>query len=384
MGDVARAVNIAELRRMARARLPRVVFDYLDGGAEDERTLRDNVAAFRRWQFRPRHGEATGAFDLSTKVMGQNLAWPMLAAPIGYSGLMHRDGERGMGRAAAKADIAYVMSTISGTAMEEVAATGVSLFLQIYLLGGREAGEATLARAREAGVKGLFLTVDTAVAGLRERDLRNGLVQLMGRDIAAKLPYLPDVLAHPRWVFDYLMGARMTHLPNVIVPGQGPLPLTDVASALARSLVTWDDLAWIRAQWKGPIAVKGVLTGEDARRAVDGGADAVVVSNHGGRQLDGVAASLDALPEIVQAVGRDCDVLMDGGIRRGGDIAKALALGARAVLVGRAGAYGLAAGGEAGARRAFAILGADLMRTLALLGRPSAARLDGSCLQRRG
>jgi L-lactate dehydrogenase (cytochrome) len=383
MGDARGAINIAELRRMARARLPRVVFDYLDGGAEAEQTLRDNVRAFRRWQFRPCHGGSIPAFDLSTQVMGQTLAWPAMAAPIGYSGLMHRDGERGMARAAAKAGIPYVMSTISGTAMEDVAATGVSLFQQIYLLGGREAGEATLERARAAGVKGLFLTVDTAVAGLRERDLRNGLVQLMGRDIAAKLPYLPDVLAHPRWVFDYLMGARMTHLPNVVVPGKGPLPLTDVASALARSVVTWEDLAWIRAQWKGPLAVKGVLTAEDARRAVDGGADAVVVSNHGGRQLDGVAASLDALPEIAKAVGETCDVLMDGGIRRGGDIAKALALGARAVLVGRAAAYGLAAGGAAGAGRALTILNADLLRTLVLLGKPSVAALDGQCLQER-
>jgi L-lactate dehydrogenase (cytochrome) len=383
MGDAARAVNIADLRRMARKRLPRVVFDYLDGGAEGELTLRDNVRAFARWQFRPRHGETLRLPDLCVSVMGQRLEWPALAAPIGYSGLMHRDGERGMGRAAAGANIPYVMSTISGAAMEDVAATGVALFLQIYLLGGREAGEATLERARAAGVKGLFLTIDTAVAGLRERDLRNGLVQLMGNSLAAKLPFLPDVLAHPGWVWDYLAGARMTHLPNVVVPGKGPLPLIDVASALGRSVVSWDDLSWIRAQWKGPIAVKGVLTADDARRAVDGGADAVVVSNHGGRQLDGVAASLDALPEIAKAVGGECEVLMDGGIRRGGDIAKALALGARAVLVGRAPAYGLAAGGTRGASRAFAILKADLTRTMTLLGQSSAAGLDGTCLQKR-
>jgi L-lactate dehydrogenase (cytochrome) len=383
MGDVARAVNIAELRRMARARLPRVVFDYLDGGAEDEHSLRDNVRAFRRWQFRPRHGEAIPKLNLSTQVMGQTLDWPVLAAPIGYSGLLHRDGERGMGRAAARANTAYVMSTISGAPMEDVAATGVPLFLQIYLLGGREAGEATLERARAAGVKGLFLTIDTVVAGLRERDLRNGLAQLMGNNLIAKLPYLPDVLAHPGWVFDYLTGARMTHLPNVVIPGKGPLPLIDVASALARSVVTWDDLSWIRAQWKGPIAIKGVLTPEDARRAVDGGADAVVVSNHGGRQLDGVAATLDALPDIARAVGTQCDVLMDGGIRRGGDIVKALALGARAVLAGRATAYGLAAGGAAGASRALQILRADITRTMILLGQRSAAELDPACLLRR-
>lgn len=383
MGKVGEAVNIADLRAMARARLPRVVFDYLDGGAEDERTLRDNVRAFRRWNFRPRHGVKLPALDLSVTVMGQTLAWPAMTAPIGYSGLMHRDGEKGVGRAAARAGIASVLSTISGARLEDMAATGVPLFMQIYLLGGRAAGEATIARAQGAGVKGLFLTIDTPVGGLRERDVRNGLAQLLGRDLVAKARYLPDILAHPGWVADYLLGARMSHLPNVVIPGQGPLPLIDVASALQRSVVRWDDLPWIRAQWKGPIAIKGVLTGEDARRAIDGGADAVVVSNHGGRQLDGVAAGLDALPEVVAAAGGQCEVLMDGGIRRGGDIVKALALGARAVLLGRASAYGLAAGGEQGVDRALAILQADLTRTMMLLGCASVAQLGATHLERR-
>ncbi|MBN9544226.1 MAG: alpha-hydroxy-acid oxidizing protein [Alphaproteobacteria bacterium] len=383
MGKVGEAVNIADLRAMARARLPRVVFDYLDGGAEDECTLRDNVRAFRRWNFRPRHGVKLPALDLSATVMGQTLAWPAMTAPIGYSGLMHRDGEKGAGRAAARAGIASVLSTISGARLEDMAATGVPLFMQIYLLGGRAAGEATIARAQGAGVKGLFLTIDTPVGGLRERDVRNGLAQLLGRDLVAKARYLPDILAHPGWVADYLLGARMSHLPNVVIPGQGPLPLIDVASALQRSVVRWDDLPWIRAQWKGPIAIKGVLTGEDARRAIDGGADAVVVSNHGGRQLDGVAAGLDALPEVVAAAGGQCEVLMDGGIRRGGDIVKALALGARAVLLGRASAYGLAAGGEQGVDRALAILQADLTRTMMLLGCASVAQLGATHLERR-
>lgn len=383
MGSLQRAVNIADLRRMARARLPRVVFDYLDGGAEDERTLRDNVRAFRRWNFRPRHGVKIPALDLSVTVMGQKLAWPAMAAPIGYSGLMHRDGETGVGRAAARAGIASVLSTISGTRLEDVAATGVPLFMQIYLLGGREAGEATIARAQGSGAKGLFLTIDTPVGGLRERDVRNGLAQLLGRDLFAKARYLPDILAHPGWLADYWMGARMSHLPNVVIPGRGPLPLIDVASALQRSVVSWDDLPWIRAQWKGPLAIKGVLTAEDARRAVHAGADAVVVSNHGGRQLDGVAAGLDALPEVVAAVGSQCDVLMDGGIRRGGDIAKALALGARAVLLGRGTAYGLAAGGEKGVDRALAIFQADLTRSMMLLGCASVAQLGATHLERR-
>lgn len=383
MGSLQRAVNIADLRRMARARLPRVVFDYLDGGAEDERTLRDNVRAFRRWNFRPRHGVKIPSLDLSVTVMGQKLAWPALAAPIGYSGLMHRDGETGVGRAAARAGIASVLSTISGTRLEDVAATGVPLFMQIYLLGGREAGEATIARAQDAGVKGLFLTIDTPVGGLRERDVRNGLAQLLGRDPFAKARYLPDILAHPGWLADYWMGARMSHLPNVVIPGRGPLPLIDVASALQRSVVSWDDVPWIRAQWKGPIAIKGVLTAQDAHSAIEAGADAVVVSNHGGRQLDGVAAGLDALPEVVAAVGGQCEVLMDGGIRRGADIAKALALGARAVLLGRGTAYGLAAGGEKGVDRALAIFQADLARSIMLLGCASVAQLGQAHLERR-
>lgn len=382
MGRVARAVNIADLRRMAEARLPAVVFDYLDGAAEDEATCRENCQAFKDWIFRPRHGVELKALDLGKTVMGQRLEWPALLAPIGYSALMHPDGEVGVARAAGRAGTGAILSTISGARMEDLAATGTPTFMQIYLLAGREAGEAILARAEASGIKGLFLTVDTPVAGLRERDFRNGMNELMGRNLLAKLPFVGDLLMHPAWLATYLGGARMTHLPNVVTE-EGPLPLSDVAKVLSRSVVTWDDLAWIRKQWKGPIAIKGILTGDDARRACDGGADAVVVSNHGGRQLDGVAASLDALPEVVGAVGDSCEVLMDGGIRRGADIVKALALGARAVLIGRGYAYGLAAGGERGVDRALAILRADLVRTMKLLGCPSLGDLDQAYLQRR-
>ncbi|HZQ41107.1 MAG TPA: alpha-hydroxy acid oxidase [Rhizomicrobium sp.] len=382
MGRLTRAVNIADLRGLAKARLPAVVFDYLDGAAEDEATLRDNCQAFKNWIFRPRHGIAIDTTDLGVTVMGQRLDWPFLLAPIGYSALMHPHGEVGVSRAAGRAGIGAILSTISGARIEDFAATGTPVFMQIYLLAGREAGEATLARAQACGVKGLFLTVDTPVAGLRERDFRNGMNELMGRNFFAKLPYAGDVLMHPGWLATYIAGYRMTHLPNVVT-GEGPLPLHDVAKVLSRSVVTWEDLDWIRKQWKGPIAIKGILTGDDAKRACDGGADAVVVSNHGGRQLDGVAASLDALPEVARAVGEHCQVLMDGGIRRGSDMVKALALGADAVLVGRAYAYGLAAGGEPGVNRAITILKADLVRTMKLLGCASLADLDESYLQRR-
>jgi isopentenyl diphosphate isomerase/L-lactate dehydrogenase-like FMN-dependent dehydrogenase len=382
MGRLHRAVNIADLRRMARARLPSVVFDYLDGAAEDETTLKDNRKAFSRWIFRPRHGIELERVDLATAVMGVPLEWPVLLAPIGYSALMHPDGEVGVARAAGRAGTGAILSTISGAKLEDFAATGTPVFMQIYLLGGRKPGEATLARAKAAGVKGLFLTIDTPVAGLRERDFRNGMNQLMGKNLFAKLPYVGNLLAHPGWLATYLTGARMRHLPNVVTD-EGPLPLTDVAKTLSHSVVTWQDLAWIRKAWAGPIAIKGVLTGDDARRAVDGGADAVVVSNHGGRQLDGVAASLDALPEVAGAVGGQCQVLMDGGVRRGADVVKALALGADAVLVGRAYAYGLAAGGEKGVDKALSMLKADLIRTMTLLGVGTLKELNENYLQRR-
>jgi L-lactate dehydrogenase (cytochrome) len=237
-----------------------------------------------------------------------------------------------------------------------------------------------LERARRAGFAALVITIDTPVAGMRERDYRNGMKPLLSGSVFAKMPYLPAILSHPRWLTAFLLDGGMPTLENIVIPGHGPLPLVDVAAALAHATVCWDDIRWIREAWKGPIVVKGVLAGDDARRAADEGAAAVVVSNHGGRQLDCVSASLRALPEVVAAVGAQIEVLMDGGIRRGSDIVKALCLGARAVLIGRAYAYGLAAAGEAGVARAIEILRDDVERTLRLLGCPSIAGLDSSYL----
>jgi L-lactate dehydrogenase (cytochrome) len=218
---------------------------------------------------------------------------------------------------------------------------------------------------------------------MRERDFRNGMKALLGGSPFAKIPYLPNILAHPRWLTSFLLDGGVPPLHNIVVPGKGPMPLIDVAEALASATVTWDDLRWIRELWPGPIVVKGILVADDARRAVDEGAAAVVVSNHGGRQLDCVSASLQALPEIVNAVGGQIEVLMDGGIRRGTDIVKAICLGARAVLIGRAYAYGLAAAGEAGVSRALEILRDDVERTLRLLGCESIARLNSSYISWR-
>jgi len=374
-----RVVNIADLRNLARRRLPRVVFDYVDGGAEDEITLGENRRAFEEITFRPRQAIAIPHCDLRTRLLGWDLSVPALLAPVGYSRVIHADGEVAAARAAGQAGTAYILSTISGYPLEEVKAASTGpVFYQLYLMGGREVAEGALERARNAGFAGVVVTVDTAVAGMRERDFRNGMKELLGPSLFGKIRFSPQVLARPGWLASFLLDGGVRPLPNVVVPGRGPMPLTDVGSALAQSTICWEDLRWIHDAWRGPIIVKGVLTGEDARRAMDEGAVAVVVSNHGGRQLDGVQATLRALPEIISVANGQIEVLMDGGIRRGADIVKALCLGARAVLCGRAYAYGLAAAGEAGVRRALEILRTDLERTLRLLGCPSIAELDRS------
>jgi isopentenyl diphosphate isomerase/L-lactate dehydrogenase-like FMN-dependent dehydrogenase len=374
-----RVVCIEDFRPIARRRLPKAVFDYLDGGAEGEVTLRENCRAFADISFRPRHAVALSNCGLSTRVLGLDLSLPFLLAPVGYSRVMHPGGEVAAARAAGAAGTAYILSTISGHRLEDVKAGSIGpVFYQLYLMGGREAAEGAIERARVAGFSALVVTIDTAVAGMRERDLRNGMKQLISGSLMAKVPFLAELLRHPGWLIDFLRDGGLPGLPNVVVPGQGPMTLVDINAALARAAVTWADLRWIREAWRGPIVIKGVLTGDDARRAVDEGAAAVVVSNHGGRQLDCVPASLQALPEVVQAVNGQAEVLMDGGIRRGTDVVKALCLGARAVLCGRAYAYGLAAAGEAGVVRAIEILRTDVERTLRLLGCPSVSVLDRS------
>ena len=374
-----RVICIEDFRPIAKQRIPKSVFDYLDGGAEGEVTLRENCRVFNDVTFRPRHAVAVPQCDLRTRVLGFDLALPFLLAPVGYSRLMHPGGEVAAARAAGRAGTGYILSTISGYKLEDVKAGSTGpVFYQLYLLGGRGAAEAAIDRARAAGFAALFVTIDTPVAGIRERDYRNGMKELISGGALAKIPYLPQILSRPGWVFEYLRDGGLPGLPNVIVPGKGPLPLVDLNTALAESVVTWADLRWIREHWKGPIVIKGVLTADDARRSMDEGAAALSVSNHGGRQLDGVPASLRALPEVVEAVQGRIEVFMDGGIRRGTDIAKAICMGARAVLCGRGYAYGLAAAGEAGVDRAIEILRADLERTLRLLGCPSVAALDES------
>jgi len=378
----SRVVNIEDLRRLAQRRLPKLVFDYLDGGAEAELTLAENSRAFRDVLFRPRSAVDASDCDLKTRVLSHELSFPAMLAPVGYSRLMHPGGEVAAARAAGEAGTGYILSTISGHKLEDVkAASRGPVWYQLYLLGGREAAEGALDRARRAGFSALVITVDTPVAGMRERDSRNGMKELLGPSWFAKIPYLPNILAHPGWLASFLRDGGVPKLENVVTPGKGPMDLIDVAAALASATVTWKDLRWIRELWAGPIVVKGLLTGDDARRAVDAGAAAVVVSNHGGRQLDSVSPTLRALPEVVAAANGQIEVLMDGGVRRGGDIVKALCLGARAVLVGRAYAYGLAAAGQAGVARALEILKTDVERTLRLLGCPSISALARSYVE---
>ena len=318
--------------------------------------------------------------DLRTTILGTTYDLPFMLAPIGSTRMFHPHGEALSAAAAGAAGAGYILSTLCGSPLEDVKAAATRpVWYQLYLVGGHDVARAGIERARKAGFSALVVTIDTPVAGMRERDHHNGTGQLLTRRIGTMLPYVPQLLARPRWLARFIADGGLMEFPNVMTP-TGPMAYADVGSALEQCAVGWPDLRWIRDAWRGPIVVKGVHTADDARRAVEAGADGVVVSNHGGRQLDGVAATLRILPEVVAAVGDRTEVLFDGGIRRGSDIVKALALGARAVLVGRAYVYGLGAGGGEGVTRAIDILRADLVRTLKLLGCGSIAELDRSFL----
>jgi L-lactate dehydrogenase (cytochrome) len=312
-------------------------------------------------------------------VLGADLDAPILLAPVGYTRLFHPDTEVGVARAAREAGVGYVLTSFSGSRVEDVASAAGPLWYQLYLAGGRAVVEAALARAWQSGVRVLAVTIDTNAPGFRERDVRNGTASLVGPGIFNKLPAVPNMLMHPRWLAGFL-GDRpaVMRYPNIVLPGSGPAQASDVRQMLAESVVDWSDLEWIRAAWPGSILMKGVLTADDAKKSMDEGAAGVIVSNHGGRQLDTCYPTVRALPAIVRAIGSQGTVIVDGGIRRGGDIAKALCMGAHAVLIGRAYAYGFAGAGRAGVTRAVQILRADFDRTLQLLGCPSARALASS------
>ncbi len=257
--DSAHVINIGDLRRIAKNRLPAVVFDYLDGGAEGEVTLRENCRIFDDVTFRPRHAVSFANCDLRTSVLDHELSLPAMLAPVGYSRLMHPGGEVSAARAAGKAGTGYTLSTISGHKLEDVrAATEGPVWYQLYLMGGRAAAEGSIDRARRAGFTALVITIDTPVSGVRERDPRNGMKELLNPGLFQKIPFAEQFLTHPGWLLSFMRDGGVPPLYNVVLPGKGPMPLTDIAQALAASTVTWEDLTWIRQHWNGPIVVKGV------------------------------------------------------------------------------------------------------------------------------
>ncbi|MGY1623326.1 alpha-hydroxy acid oxidase [Geodermatophilus sp. SYSU D00965] len=353
---VQSAVNVAEVRQLARRRLPRPVFDMVDGGADDELTLARNEAAFREIRLSPRTMADVGAVDPSLELFGRRLSMPVLLAPTGGGRVAHRRAELAVAAAARAQDTVYVQSTVTGYPLEEVArAGGGDLWYQLYLPATRDEARAALDRVAAAGYRVLVLTVDTPVFGGRERDRRNGF--------SLPIRPRPRMLLHgasrPAWAVDFLRG----NLPSRR-GGRLSAWATQRQILASPRPVTWDDLAYVRGLWHGPLVVKGVLRPDECTRFLDAGVDGLVVSNHGGRQLDGVPATIEALPAIVEAVDGRVDVLLDGGVRRGTDVLKALALGARAVLVGRPYLYGLGAGRPAGVDRGVALLRTPVVAAL--------------------
>jgi L-lactate dehydrogenase (cytochrome) len=361
-------VTIEDLRQQSRRRLPRAVFDFIDGGAEDEVTLRRNREAFDRVALVPRVLVDVGEVDLATTVLGQRLAVPLVLAPTGLCGMATSRGEIPAARAAVEAGIVFTASCMSSVTLEEIVreAPGAHWF-QLYVWRDRAITQDLAERAAAAGCRTLVVTVDTPVLGQRERDVRNGATIPPRITLRNAL----DVLRRPRWTITMARGPRVT-FANVTAAdrsaGLRPVALSPLVNGLFDPTVTWRDLDWIRGLWTGSLVVKGILSVEDARLSAEHGADAIVVSNHGGRQLDGGPATLEVLPGIVDAAGGEVEVLLDGGVRRGADMAKAVALGARACLVGRAYLYGLATGRQAGVAQAIAILSSELRRVMALMG----------------
>jgi L-lactate dehydrogenase (cytochrome) len=375
--------NLHDVRAAARRRLPRPLFDFVDGGADDEVTLRRNRHAFSEITFRPRMAVDVPDPSLETTVVGSEIAVPVLLAPCGLTRAVHPDGEAGVARAAEACGTIAVLSTASGTRLETVAAASAASaqWFQLYFFGGRAGAADLVRRAQAAGFTTLVVTVDSAVAGNRERDVRNRLQHTLGLNLTGAVAMGPHLLRHPRWFYGFARDGFPLGMANLSEQPSGGMDPKHIATTHALTQPTWVDVEWVRRLWPGAMLVKGVTTAADARRAVDLGADGVVVSNHGGRQLDGLPASIWSLREVVDELGAGAEVLLDSGIRRGSDIAKALAVGARAVLIGRPYVFGLAVDGAAGVAHVIEILSAELRRTLRLLGCAAVADLDRSWLE---
>ncbi len=366
---VAAADTIEELRRIARRRTPRAVFDYTDGGAEEEITLRRARTALRRIELEPRRLGVVGEPDPSTEIFGRPAALPLVLAPTGYTRMMHHEGEHAVVRVARAAGLPYTLSTMGTRSIEEVAAAGpdVDRWFQLYLWRDRAASLDLIDRARAAGYRTLMLTVDTPVGGLRLRDVRNGLT--IPPALTAKT--LIDGALHPHWWFNFLTTEPLSFASMRAWTGT----TEELPNRLFDPSVTWADLDWLRQVWDGELLIKGIQHVADAGAAIAAGADGIVLSNHGGRQLDRAPTTIDQLPAVRRALGPDATILIDGGFRSGGDVAAAICLGADAVLIGRPYLYGLMAGGEAGVRRAVEIFATGLRRTMRQLGAGTLADL---------
>ncbi len=366
---LARTASIEDLRRLARRRAPRAVFDYTDGGAGPEVSLRRSRAAFERVELRPSVLRDVSRVDTTTTILGRPAALPLGFAPTGFTRMMHAQGEPAVARAAGRAGIPYGLSTMGTTSLEALAqaAPRTRRWFQLYLWRDRDASLDFVERARTSGYEALVLTVDTPVAGVRLRDVRNGLTI----PPSLTLRTLADMSVHPAWWFDVLTTEPLSFASLSSWGGT----VAQLADKVFDPAATLEDVRRLRSAWPGPLVVKGVQTAEDARAVVDAGVDAVVVSNHGGRQLDRSPTPLEELPSVVAAVGSDAEVYLDGGVLSGADVVAAVALGARACLVGRAYLYGLMAGGEQGVDRAAEILADEVRRTLQLMGVTSIAEL---------
>jgi L-lactate dehydrogenase (cytochrome) len=375
--------TVLDYRELARRKLPRQLFDYVDGGAYEEATMRANVGDLERLLLRQVVMRDVSQRDPAVEVLGQHLAMPVILAPVGLGGMLARRAEVQAARAAQAAGVPFVESTVSICDIKEVAqATSAPPWFQLYVMRDRGYAEELMARAQSVGAPVLILTVDLAVVGARKRDIRNAV--LGDPPVSAKLRRGLDLISHPRWVLDVAVWGRPLTFGNLKRPGRAAPSALKAWIPEFDPSVTWDDVAWVREHWSGRLVVKGVLDRDDARRAVEAGVDGIVVSNHGGRQLDSVPSTVTALPDVVDAVGDRVEVLVDGGVRTGLDAVKLIALGARAVLVGRAWAWAVAARGEEGVRHVLDVLKADIDVALALTGHSAVSALDRSAVYRPG
>lgn len=382
MSKLDEAFSIEDLKRIAQANVPSVMFDYLQGGSEDELTLGWNRNAFEKYEFVPRVLRNVKDIDLSTEVQGVKLQIPIISAPTGMSRMFHHLGEKAAIRASHKAGAGYTLSTVSTTSIEDVAKeSNGPLFFQIYAWHNKKMVSDFIERSRKENYDGLMLAVDLPTLGKRERDLKNG----HGRPAVIRKNTALGALSKPQWLYNFLtkpkwkMANMVDHLPH----GAEAMKVIDNVNAQFRADVDWKDAQQMMKQWNGKFMLKGIQSVDDAIKAAEIGASGIVISNHGGRQLDGAPAPLDLLPEVVKAVGSDIEVLMDGGIMRGSDVIKAIALGAKSVLIGKAYLYGLAAGGEAGVGKTYEILTDEMIRVMQLIGCNSISELDANYLKKR-